>query len=85
MLSEDFGKHLNIGLYKGERNDEPVIQIPITPKVTTPIAESVTITQETQTLSAPTTNKDIVKEEKQLSIFDLFENLEEPSGCCCSC
>src|SRR5690554_244751 len=25
MLSEDFGKHLNLDLYKGERNDEPVI------------------------------------------------------------
>ncbi|MBC5841718.1 MULTISPECIES: N-6 DNA methylase [Flavobacterium] len=77
MLSEDFGEHLDIGLYKGERNDVPVIEIPIIPTVTPPAAQSVTITQETQTLSASTTNKDIVKEERQLSIFDLFENSEE--------
>lgn len=78
MLSEDFGKHLDIGLYKGERNDTPVKQIPITPKVTLSNSELVTITKATQKLSAPTINKDIVKEERQLSIFDLFENLEEP-------
>lgn len=77
MLSEDFGEHLDIGLYKGERNDVPVIEIPIIPTVTPPAAQSVTITQETQILSAPTINK--VKEERQLSIFDLFENLEEPA------
>jgi hypothetical protein len=39
MLSEDFGKHLNLSLYKGERNDEPVIQIPIQPTPTPPVIE----------------------------------------------
>ncbi|PVX47533.1 helicase-like protein [Flavobacterium sp. 103] len=78
MLSEDFGKHLNIGLYKGERSDTPVKQIPATPKVALSTSEPISITKETQTLSAPTTNKGIVKGERQLSIFDLFENLEEP-------
>nr|WP_315254573.1 N-6 DNA methylase [uncultured Flavobacterium sp.] len=77
MLSEDFGKYLDISLYKGERNEVPVVQIPITPKVTSPVDGSAIISQKTQTLSAPTTNKDIVKEERQLSIFDLFENLDE--------
>ena len=79
MLSEDFGKYLDIGLYKGEQNDTPAVQIHPTPKVAPPVAQSITITQETQILSAPTMNKDIVKEERQLSIFDLFENLEEPA------
>jgi len=60
MLLEDFRKHLDTGLYKGERNDASVIQIPIIPTVT-----------------PSTTNNDIVKEERQLSIFDLFENSEE--------
>ena len=77
MLSEDFGKHLDIGLYKGERNDAPIKQIPITPTVATPVAGSATISQKTQTLTAQTINKDIVKEERQLSIFDLFENSKE--------
>jgi hypothetical protein len=45
MLSEDFGKHLNLNLYKGERNDEPVIQIPIEPKVTPPVIDPVIIQQ----------------------------------------
>ncbi len=49
MLSEDFGKHLNLGLYKGERNDEPLIQIPIEPTV----IEPVTIQPEIQSLSVP--------------------------------
>ena len=33
MLSEDFRKHLNLNLYKGERNDEPLLQIPVTPNI----------------------------------------------------
>jgi N12 class adenine-specific DNA methylase len=77
MLSEDFRKHIDIGLYKGERNDSSVVQIPIKPTFTPPVAGPVTITLETQILSASTTNKDIVKEERQLTIFDLFENSEE--------
>ena len=80
MLSEDFRKHLDIALYKGERNDTPIKQISITPTVAPPVAGSVTISLKTQTLTAPTINKDIVKEERQLSIFDLFENSEELSA-----
>src|SRR5690606_6961474 len=33
MLSEDFGKHLNLNLYKGERNDQSFIQSPLAPTV----------------------------------------------------
>jgi N12 class adenine-specific DNA methylase len=77
MLSDDFGKHLNLGLYRGERNDEPVLQIPVEPKVTPPVIEPVNIQQEIQPLSVPVINGDS-PQEKQLSIFDLFENIEEP-------
>ena len=77
MLSEDFGKHLNLGLYKGIPNNEPIVQIPIAQKVSPPIAEPVTLKPETQPLSAPIAHNSIPKEERQLSIFDLFENSEE--------
>lgn len=65
MLSEDLGKHLNLSLYRGERNNEPVVQIPIEPKVTPRIIE-------------PAIHKESPQELKQLSIFDLFENIDEP-------
>jgi N12 class adenine-specific DNA methylase len=75
MLSEDFGEHLNLNLYKGERNDEPVIQIPVEPKVTPP---PVNVLPEIQPLSAPIINRESPQELKQLSIFDLSENVDEP-------
>ncbi|AWG23849.1 N-6 DNA methylase [Flavobacterium kingsejongi] len=67
MLSEDFGKHLNLSLYNGEPN----IQISITPTVITPIVEPITIKP------TPVTIRENPKELKQLSIFDLFENVDE--------
>lgn len=78
MLSEDFGKHLNIGLYKGERNDEPIIQIPIEPTVTPPVIEPVIIQPKPQPVPTPVTHRESPQELKQLSIFDLFENADEP-------
>ncbi len=78
MLSEDFGKHLNLNLYRAERNDEPVIQIPIEPKVTPPVIEPVSIQRKPQPLPTPVTHREIPQELKQLSIFDLFENANEP-------
>ena len=68
MLSEDFENHLNLSLYKGEPN----IQIPITTTVTAPIVEPITIKP------TPVTIQENPKELKQLSIFDLFENVDEP-------
>lgn len=68
MLSEDFENHLNLSLYKGEPN----IQIPITPTVIAPIVEPITIKP------TPVTIQENPKELKQLSIFDLFENVDEP-------
>lgn len=76
MLSEDFGKHLDFNLYKGERNDEPVIQIPIIPQP--PVVEPVVVNQERQSLATPTIIQESQQELKQLSIFDLFENIDEP-------
>lgn len=76
MLTDDFEKHLDLNLYKGERNDEPVIQIPITPQP--PVVEPVVISQERQSLDTPTIIQQSQQELKQLSIFDLFENIEEP-------
>ncbi|MDV3970128.1 DNA methylase [Elizabethkingia anophelis] len=78
MLSEDFGKHLNLDLYKGEHNDEPVIQIPIEPKVTPPVIEPVIIQQKPQPAPTPVIHRESPQELKQLSIFDLFENTDEP-------
>ncbi|MEH3113438.1 N-6 DNA methylase [Pedobacter terrae] len=56
MLSDDFGKHLNLGLYRGERNAEPLLQIPVEPKVIPPVIESLSIGRERQPLSAPVIN-----------------------------
>src|SRR5690606_23457194 len=78
MLSEDFGKYLNLSLYKGERNAEPIVQIPITPTATPQVIEP-EITQPKQPrFTPPTIVKESPNEEKQLSIFDLFENMDEP-------
>lgn len=78
MLSEDFGKHLNLGLYKGERNDELVIQTPITPRVIPPVIEPVSIQQKPQPVPTPIIHQESPQELKQLSIFDLFQNKGEP-------
>ncbi|MCK0125249.1 N-6 DNA methylase [Gelidibacter sp. F2691] len=77
MLSEDFEKHLNLFLYKGERNDEPIVQIPITSTVTSSIIEPVTIQSEPQRFATPVIRQETSQELKQLSIFDLFENVDE--------
>jgi len=77
ILTDDFGKHLNLNLYKGERNDDPIIQIPSSSKIAPPIAEPVTSQREIQPLSFPIINRESPQELKQLSIFDLFENVGE--------
>ena len=78
LLSEDFGKHLNLDLYKGKRNDEPSIQIPVEAKVTPPVIEPVRIQPEIKPLSIPAIHQQSPQELKQLSIFDLFENVDGP-------
>src|SRR5690554_1698059 len=78
MLSEDFGNRLDLSLYIGERNDEPLVQIPVTPTptVTPPVVDvtPVSIPQKPQ----PEIRLESLQEPKQLSIFDLFENAGEP-------
>lgn len=78
MLSEDFGKHLNLNLYRGERNEEPVIQIPIEPKVTPPVIDPAIVQQKPQLITTPVVHQESPQELKQLSIFDLFESAGEP-------
>lgn len=65
-LSDDFAKYLNIDLYKGHKNEEPIIQI------TTPA-------QKPQPINVPASKQESNQGLKQLSIFDLFENVPEKS------
>ncbi|WLD23310.1 N-6 DNA methylase [Flavobacterium dauae] len=78
MLSEDFGNRLDLNLYKGERNDEPLVQIPVTPTptVTPPVVDvaPVIIPQKPQSEIRWESSQEL----NQLSIFDLFENVGEP-------
>ncbi|WP_407480287.1 N-6 DNA methylase [Elizabethkingia miricola] len=78
MLSEDLGNHLNLNLYKGERIDEPMIQIPIEPKVTPPVIDPAIVQQKPQLITTPVVHQESPQELKQLSIFDLFESAGEP-------
>lgn len=75
MLTEDFRERLNLDLYKGII--KPNIQIPTKPKVT-PIVEAVINQQEKQTESNLLTHRESQQQAEQLSIFDLFENANEP-------
>ncbi len=77
MLSEDFGLHLNFGLYKGERKEESIIQIPTATTATHAVVEPVSIQQKPLSVPTPVTNRESPQELKQLSIFDLFENVDE--------
>nr|WP_305051041.1 SAM-dependent methyltransferase [Elizabethkingia bruuniana] len=83
MLSDDFRKHLNLSLYKGERNDEPIVQIPVQPTPTPPVIEREIIQPELPRFTQTTIGKESPQEFTQLSIFDLFENAGE--SCCRSC
>ncbi|MDV3733952.1 DNA methylase [Elizabethkingia anophelis] len=76
MLSDDFSRHLNLSLYRGEQNDEPLIQIP-TPEIPPPVVEREIIQPEPQVFTR-TVVQESSQELKQLSIFDLFENAAEP-------
>ncbi|MBL7869810.1 MAG: N-6 DNA methylase [Flavobacterium lindanitolerans] len=73
MLSEDFGKHLNFGLYEGEQNEVPETITPIETTVAPPVVEAISIQH--KTFSVPESTREI----KQLSIFDLFEYADGPA------
>ncbi|KVV15022.1 type I restriction-modification system, M subunit [Flavobacterium sp. TAB 87] len=72
ILSADFDKYLNIELYKGEQNNDHAIQITVPPAVKPSITQPVI-----ETFSSPIQNKNSVKEERQLNIFDLFDNTQQ--------
>ena len=78
ILSDDFRKHLNLALYKSVLNDKLIVQIPITSTITTSVIEPVSIQPVLPRFKAPTIVKESPQEQKQLSIFDLFENIDEP-------
>ncbi len=73
MLSEDLGKHLNLNLYKGD--NESIEQIPA---ISIPVNEPITVKPEQQIFTVPAIQLESSQELKQLSIFDLFENTDEP-------
>src|SRR5690554_5530228 len=78
MLSEDFGKNLNLGLYKGEQNEVPILHIPTEPIPTATISQSIPIQPKLQTKSNSVIHQQNPQELKQLSLFDLFEKANEP-------
>src|SRR5690554_5366417 len=78
MLTEDFGNRLILSLYKGESNDGPIIQIPVQP-TPPPFIEREIIQPELPRFTPPTIVQERTQEQKQLSIFDLFENANEPA------
>ncbi|MBB4801700.1 N-6 DNA methylase [Flavobacterium aquidurense] len=78
MLLEDFAKHLDFNLYKGQQNDETFIQISKTLQPL--IVEPIIINQERELLNTSTIIQEKKLELKQLSIFDLFENIDEPTA-----
>jgi N12 class adenine-specific DNA methylase len=81
MLSEDFSNRLDTELYNGQHNAEPAIQIPVIPNPAPTIDKPVTLKAEIQTSSVPIINKGSEeKEEQQLSLFDLFENMGEKAA-----
>ncbi|MBS7321222.1 MAG: N-6 DNA methylase [Myroides sp.] len=75
ILSEDFRKHLNVDLYKGINESD--IHIPINP-TSTPTVEPLIIQQKRQVESNLVTHRESKQQSEQLSIFDLFENANEP-------
>jgi N12 class adenine-specific DNA methylase len=78
MLSDDFGKYLDLDLYNGERNQEPTVKIQNQTTATPAVVKPVNIQQKMLSVPTPETNQQSPQELKQLSIFDLFENVDEP-------
>jgi len=79
MFLEDLSNHLDIQLYKGKQIEKPIIEIPAFPKVIPSQGKPITLKPEipaSSTVSA--NNSSPVKQETQLSIFDLFEDIEAP-------
>jgi len=74
MLSEDFSMRLDRNMYQGRRKEQPIIQVPVIDKATPPASAPSINKPEPEIISASSANNSTIKEEGQLSIFDLFEN-----------
>ncbi|WP_313101657.1 N-6 DNA methylase [Epilithonimonas sp.] len=72
MLSEDFGRHLNVSWSNSKKNDKVLS----TKGVTASIKEEVVVLQKTAPNLDEAQSQERVPELKQMSIFDLFENEE---------
>jgi len=79
MLSDDFGMYLNFSLYKSESNAEYTAKIPGETAVTAAAFEPVINQQKSSSVAISLTKRGSLPELKQLSIFDLFENEDEPA------
>ena len=78
MLSEDFGMHLNFGLYKGKSNAAPTAKIPTQTAALPAVVIPVSSQQKPLSVPASVTNGESPQKLTQLSIFDLFGNVDEP-------
>ncbi|WP_199117803.1 N-6 DNA methylase [Pedobacter sp. ASV28] len=76
-LSQDFSDRLDTGLYKGGGHDEPVMKLPPTAQPAPTVSQPQATRPEQQPLPAPVASATVAAKERQLSIFDLFEDLEE--------
>ena len=76
MLSEDLGNYLDLELYKSQIDDNPIINIPIGPVVTSPVKGPKAVEPEMET--AQVNNSQSPRENMQLSIFDFFEDAVQP-------
>ncbi|MFB9080204.1 N-6 DNA methylase [Flavobacterium procerum] len=77
MLSDDFGKYLDADLYKGQRSEKPMIQIPTETTAVPAVFKPISSIQNSLS-TAPVTTIERQQYSKQLSIFDLFENVDKP-------
>lgn len=76
MLSEDVANHLDISLYKRKKNIEAVGNVQAPPTATVLKTEAVPSQKKPQTPSTKTTDAPATTQGVQLSIFDLFDNLQ---------
>lgn len=74
ILSEDFSMRLDMDMYQGKQKEQPVIQVPVTVKPIPPASAPPIHKPEPEIVSTPLPNNNTIKEEGQLSIFDLFED-----------
>ena len=75
-LSQDLSNRLDMRLYTAGRQEEPAMAILRTPQAVLSLTEPVTDSLETQAFTPVMNHAVAEKEDRQLSIFDLFEATE---------